>query len=145
MTTGSDHDGRPVVDAGTARSNLEQERRRVAALLADVVGSEDLDEPAGSSPGGEISTEDQHPADFATETQYREQSLAEAEQLRAELEEIGAAFVRLDDGSYGRCTACGRPIGEERLRSLPATRFCIDDARAAEAEAVRPAETPEAG
>lgn len=43
-----------------------------------------------------------------------------------ELEEIEAALERLDTGTWGRCEACGRAIGRQRLRALPETRWCID-------------------
>jgi hypothetical protein len=34
---------------------------------------------------------------------------------------------RLARGQYGRCEHCGRPIPDERLEAVPATRFCADD------------------
>jgi DnaK suppressor protein len=47
------------------------------------------------------------------------------------LVEIDAALRRIDDGSYGTCELCGKPIGTERLRALPWARLCIDDQRRA--------------
>jgi osmotically-inducible protein OsmY len=35
------------------------------------------------------------------------------------LEQVERALQRLDEGSYGLCSVCGRPIVEERLRALP--------------------------
>jgi RNA polymerase-binding transcription factor DksA len=51
--------------------------------------------------------------------------------LRAkhEIEEIDAALMRLAEGRYGSCLACGRPIAVSRLRAVPATRWCIRCAR----------------
>ena len=40
--------------------------------------------------------------------------------------------VRLDDGTYGVCEACGRLIGEERLAADPLARFCVEDQGMAE-------------
>ena len=45
------------------------------------------------------------------------------------LAQIDAALMRLVDGRYGVCCACGRTIAIERLRLLPATRFCLRCAR----------------
>ena len=45
------------------------------------------------------------------------------------LREIEAALKRLDDGTYGICTACGKPIEPERLEYLPWATQCADDAR----------------
>jgi RNA polymerase-binding protein DksA len=41
------------------------------------------------------------------------------------LTEITAAEERLATGAYGKCEACGRPIGLPRLRALPVARLCI--------------------
>lgn len=43
---------------------------------------------------------------------------------RAELRMIDAALVRMDEGEYGYCTACGAEIAAERLDVVPATPFC---------------------
>jgi DnaK suppressor protein len=41
------------------------------------------------------------------------------------LKEIEEAFARLEDGIYGTCLACARPIPAERLEILPYTRHCV--------------------
>lgn len=46
-------------------------------------------------------------------------------QLLAGLAEVDAALVRLDAGTYGRCEACGEPIGDGRLEALPTARQCV--------------------
>lgn len=43
------------------------------------------------------------------------------------LEQVQAALQRIEDGSYGKCIDCGRPIGEARLEALPWTPYCIED------------------
>lgn len=44
--------------------------------------------------------------------------------LAAELTEVEVALTRLDDGSYGRCDACGRPIDDDVLATRPAAVVC---------------------
>lgn len=39
--------------------------------------------------------------------------------------DIDAAIARLDDGTYGACEACHRPIAPERLEALPHARYCV--------------------
>jgi RNA polymerase-binding transcription factor len=51
------------------------------------------------------------------------------------IEAIDAALRRIADGRYGTCAVCGRAIAVKRLRALPATRFCLECARAQEAGA----------
>jgi hypothetical protein len=48
------------------------------------------------------------------------------------IEEFEDALVRLDDGRYGNCQSCDRPIPTERLEVLPQTRFCADCPAAAD-------------
>lgn len=39
------------------------------------------------------------------------------------IEEIDDALRRIDDGTYGQCAACGKPIDEERLKAMPSARY----------------------
>ena len=73
-----------------------------------------------------------HIADSATETYLRELDEGLEENAEHLLDEIDAALVRIEDGSYGLCTACGRPISEARLEAVPYATLCIDDKRALE-------------
>jgi RNA polymerase-binding transcription factor DksA len=41
-----------------------------------------------------------------------------------EIEEINLALDKIKSGRYGRCELCGKPIPLNRLRVVPATRFC---------------------
>jgi RNA polymerase-binding transcription factor DksA len=40
------------------------------------------------------------------------------------MEEIADAVARIDDGSYGLCQSCDRPIPLERLETSPVARLC---------------------
>jgi RNA polymerase-binding transcription factor DksA len=44
--------------------------------------------------------------------------------VEAALDDIDAALVRLEGGSYGMCERCAEPISWERLEVLPTARFC---------------------
>jgi RNA polymerase-binding transcription factor DksA len=46
-----------------------------------------------------------------------------------ELEDVERALRRMDEGTYGTCEACGRPIGEQRLALFPLTRRCAEHAQ----------------
>jgi DnaK suppressor protein len=45
------------------------------------------------------------------------------------LAEIDAALKRIEDGTFGICTNCGKEIEPERLEFLPYATLCIDDKR----------------
>jgi RNA polymerase-binding transcription factor DksA len=49
------------------------------------------------------------------------------------IEEFTTALVRLEDGRYGSCQSCGRPIPIERLEAIPQTRVCAACPSAADA------------
>jgi DnaK suppressor protein len=51
-----------------------------------------------------------------------------ARHLDAKLVDVERALVKLDEGTYGTCDACGRPIGAERLEAIPWAVLCVDDA-----------------
>ena len=52
-----------------------------------------------------------------------------AQRLDAKLRDVERALVKLDQGTYGACDVCGRPIGSERLEAIPWAVLCLDDAR----------------
>jgi DnaK suppressor protein len=123
------------MDKATASRRLEEERTRLQGIRD---GLQREQEEATSDSGGELSSFDQHPGDSGTETFELEKNVSLLEQLEDELVEIDAAVQRLERGTYGTCQACGRPIGDERLEALPATRFCVEDQAKAEREAGYP-------
>ena len=124
-----------MTDDGGARDRLLEERARLEGAAQAATGGPDDGGEGGAT--SELSTYDQHPADVGTETFQREADESIVESIKAELDEVDAALRRLDDGTYGTCQACGRPIGDDRLEALPWTRFCIDDAARAETDALR--------
>jgi DnaK suppressor protein len=41
-----------------------------------------------------------------------------------DLDDVEAALRKLDEGTHGKCDVCHEPIGEDRLASSPAARYC---------------------
>lgn len=37
--------------------------------------------------------------------------------------DIDQALLRIEEGSYGTCARCGKPIPEERLEAMPTARY----------------------
>jgi DnaK suppressor protein len=55
----------------------------------------------------------------------RELDLHLSAQAHAAVEEIDAALLKIDAGSYGLCESCGNPIPKARLEALPHARLCV--------------------
>jgi RNA polymerase-binding transcription factor DksA len=117
------------MDMTAARERLEKEKSRIGALIGNM--AEDNDEGAGSD---ELATVDQHPADAGSETFEREKDMAILSNLEDQIVEIEKALARVDEGTYGTCEACGKPIGDERLEVVPTARYCVEDQGAREAQ-----------
>jgi RNA polymerase-binding transcription factor DksA len=113
------------MDQAEARERIQQEKQRVSALAEDL-RSEGLDESEGDQLS-ELSAHDQHQAELGSETFEREKDISILESLEAELGDLEKALGKLDEGTYGICEACGKPIPRERLEAIPATRFCVKD------------------
>jgi RNA polymerase-binding transcription factor DksA len=116
------------------RDYLDQERHRLADIRTGF-DEEHLTTESEAESLAELSSNAQHQADLGTETFNRERDLSILEHIDAELADVEHALRRLDEGTYGTCEACGRPIGDERLEAMPAARFCLDDQSVAEREA----------
>ena len=46
--------------------------------------------------------------------------------LESALARTERALAKINDGTYGLCDACGRPIAPARLRALPDGVLCLD-------------------
>ena len=124
------------MDPQHVRDRLTEERKRLQGITEDLAGVKGESQEDSLQ---ELTSYDQHQADVATETFDREKDISILDQVEGELAEIEHALQRLDDGSYGTCEACGKPIGDDRLEAMPATRFCVDDQAQAERESRTPA------
>jgi RNA polymerase-binding transcription factor DksA len=122
------------MDPERARERLEQERTRLEQVRS-TIDDEGIADESETESLAELSAFDQHQADVGTETFEREKDLSILERVEAELGDVEHALERLNDGTYGTCEACGRPIGDERLEVMPAARLCLDDQAVAERQA----------
>jgi RNA polymerase-binding transcription factor DksA len=57
---------------------------------------------------------------------HYERDQARLEEVRTELDDVGAALAHLDDGTYGLCEACGSPIDEGHMAAVPTARYCVN-------------------
>jgi DnaK suppressor protein len=121
----SRHEGYPTtMNSDEARTRLLTERARIEELRT---AANRLTADAQEATERELSSAEQHPAELASETIGLEIDHSVLQHADLELEELEAAVIRVDVGSYGKCEACGNPISEARLEAIPTARFCIED------------------
>jgi RNA polymerase-binding protein DksA len=95
----------------TARGALQEERDQLLHQLSDLGVDIAYDENFADS--GQVAAE-------------QGENRALISQLEETLIAVERALAKLDEGTYGQCENCGKPIGEARLEAMPATRYCID-------------------
>jgi RNA polymerase-binding transcription factor DksA len=125
--------------------DVEHYRRRLqemqAQLEADLAASrrDEVEQdggPAEPGPGQhwEHAGYGDHLADDGTELFEREKLVTLEGTLRDHLHLVQHALSRIDEGTYGVCERCGRPIGSERLDAIPETTLCLEHKREAEGQ-----------
>jgi len=112
-----------VQDISALRDRLLQEKRQIEQRLKqnDHFG---LTRTSNHDSVGELSNYDNHPADTGTELYEREKDIALNEHTERELHDIERALQAMEDGTYGICKVCGKPIPFERLEAIPTTTYC---------------------
>jgi RNA polymerase-binding protein DksA len=117
-----------TIDIDEFRKRLEDERAR----LTHAVDFLEKENPGSMSAElGELAEggTDNHLADTASVMYDRELDEGLEEGAQQTVAEIDAALARIENGTYGTCEVCGKPIGAERLAAIPWARLCIDDQR----------------
>jgi RNA polymerase-binding protein DksA len=114
-----------ALDLDHFRDALDAERKRVQDALQYL----HAETPDGSEDESQESRLDNHFADSASVTYDREMDYSLEENAGQVLEEIDRALKRIEGGTYGKCTNCGKDIPAERLEAIPYAQYCIDCAR----------------
>ena len=112
-------------------SNVEKFRQRILAekqrLTEDRNRLMDYGGEGASERVGEIADFDvNHPADTASETFERQKDLALNQNIDAMLAQIEDALEKIDEGTFGTCSRCGKSISPARLEALPYATLCVD-------------------
>jgi DnaK suppressor protein len=116
------------------QAEIEPYRQELLSLKKRLGGDlSALEEEALRGSGGEasggLSNVPVHPADLGTDNFEEEVSVGLLENELQILQEIDAALLRIEKGSYGVCEECHQEISRQRLKVLPYARLCLRDAR----------------
>ena len=114
-------------ETNAIRKLLEEERKELERQLAE------LDETTFGSSQSESSGEmgfDEEYADAGTDTFEREKDLSLSNNIKDLMDKIDRAMDKIEQGTYGLCERCGKPIEKARIKALPYATLCITDAQA---------------
>lgn len=73
---------------------------------------------------GEMPFEEDYAAS-GTSTFERERDLSLSENVKDLLGQVEYALKKMEEGTYGICEMCGKPIPYERLEALPYANLCV--------------------
>lgn len=102
------------------RSRLESERERLIGELAQLKASATPTE--GRREGSPFGKREEE----ATETLELEKRLALEKRIKEQLNGVEHALRKFEEGTYGLCDICGKPIDPARLEALPQASLCMD-------------------
>ena len=75
---------------------------------------------------GDLSGYSYHMADMASDDYERDFSLGRATEEQKALYSIDEAMKRIQEGVYGTCLQCNKPISKKRLIAVPQAELCIE-------------------
>lgn len=114
--------------------DLQEARQSLEQMLRELDSSSSTLEGEGAGDSSELSHIDQHPGDTASELTDADTQNAVLENHADQRTQVEAALARIEDGSYGTCIDCGRPIPDARLAVRPEAARCVEDQEKFEAE-----------
>ena len=105
------------------KAQLLQERADLEVQMTEV--EEESFTGTQSELTGDVGLNDDF-ADAGSATFDRENALSIRNNIRDLIDQINRAVVRIDEGNYGQCERCGKPIDAARLKALPHALLCMD-------------------
>jgi DnaK suppressor protein len=98
------------------RAEIETDMSYMAAEMRSI--GVDQDEENGSLGN--------HIADDGSNVAEAERIVTVSEDLQQILVQVNGALERMNEGNYGVCQRCEKPIGAERLKAFPYVAYCIE-------------------
>jgi RNA polymerase-binding transcription factor DksA len=102
------------MEISVARKRLEEMRDDLDRTVAVLQGEHPLVRGAAAEAG-----------DAGANLTEADRNEAAIQTTLAQRSEVMAALTRVDNGSYGLCVDCGKPVPEPRLVARPATSRCV--------------------
>ncbi|MEU7002103.1 TraR/DksA family transcriptional regulator [Nonomuraea sp. NPDC046570] len=94
-------------------------RERLESMLAE------LDRSIGVLRGDPVAVRDRSAADAGSDLTDADRTQAMLTVATAQRRAVVDALKRVDDGSYGRCVDCAKPVPDGRLEARPEASRCV--------------------
>jgi RNA polymerase-binding transcription factor DksA len=112
-----------MTDTTIYKERLETEKSALETQLQDIA------RPDPSNPGSweaiqKEPAQEADPNDQASSLDEYQENRAVVDVLNTRHHEVLEALARIEDGSYGTCSVCGKEIETERLDADPAATTC---------------------
>jgi DnaK suppressor protein len=114
---------------GTIRKRLMEQREELQNQLTAI--EESATGLSQSEMSGEVSYDEDF-ADAGSFTFEREKEFSIANNVTDLRSKTDRALHRIEEGSYGICDSCGKPIESARLKALPHVTLCLKCKKAEE-------------
>jgi len=113
----------PRAELRKFKALILRERERIAGGLSHI--TENTLKKSLRDSSGDLSGYSFHMADVASDDYDRDFSLDRATEDQKLLYLVDEALKRVEDGTYGICNICGKPIPKKRLKAMPYAEACI--------------------
>lgn len=102
---------------------LQEVRKKITGDLEHLEG--DTLNKSQRDAAGDLSGYAFHMADMATDNFDQEFNLGLVSNEQQILNMIDVALRKIEEGTYGECEHCSKPIPQKRLRAMPHAPLCI--------------------
>jgi RNA polymerase-binding transcription factor DksA len=112
-----------MINTEKYKDRLESEKSALESQLKDIARPD----PSNTGSWEAIQNEpaqEADPNDQASSLDDYQENRAVVDVLNARHHDVVAALARIEDGTYGTCSVCGKAIETERLDADPAANTC---------------------
>jgi DnaK suppressor protein len=104
-----------IFNLQTIKTKLEKQRQLIQTRLAEKQALKDSKDELNPDK-----------TDLAVTSQNNNRETLLLDHTEQQLKDIEDALNRLEEGTYGKCLACGEVIQPARLEIMPTAAFCIE-------------------
>lgn len=108
------------------KNRLVKEKEDLEKTLSDFASKKEGSEDNWETKYPDIDPDERDPEDSADEVEEFTDLLPQEYALEIRLKNINDALEKIEEGTYGICDNCKKPISKERLEANPSAKKCIE-------------------